>query len=127
MSLSLKSSVKAALRSWTNYAYNHYADVRDATRILKSVESYRGKTESRDLKLCDEYAVEVLGHKRFAPWLYVYTAVSGRFKEGWVPGKLLWLVRGSQAAGTVWTSFGIQGPQCGHAPTVRPFRTCSPT
>lgn len=51
MSLSLKSSVKAALRSWTNYAYNHYADVRDATRILKSVESYRGKTESHDLKL----------------------------------------------------------------------------
>jgi hypothetical protein len=29
--------------------------------------------------------VEVLGHKRFAPWLYVYTAVSGRFKEGWMP------------------------------------------
>src|SRR5262249_40108709 len=28
---------------------------------------------------------EVLGHRHFASWLYVYTAVSGGFKEGWVP------------------------------------------
>jgi hypothetical protein len=85
MALDIKSSVKAVLRSWTSYAYNHYADIRDATKILKSVESYRGKTGSRDLKLCDDYAVEVFGHKHFAPWLYVYTAVSVGFKEGWVP------------------------------------------
>ena len=52
---------------------------------LKSLEGYKGKLESRDKKLCDDYAVEVLGHKRYAHWLYVYTAVSGRFKEGWVP------------------------------------------
>ncbi|BFU89848.1 MAG: hypothetical protein NTAFB01_10350 [Nitrospira sp.] len=81
----IKSTVKAVLRSWTSYAYNHYADVRDATRILKSVEGYKGTTATRDLRLCDEYAVEVLGHQHFAHWLYVYTAVSGRFKEGWVP------------------------------------------
>jgi hypothetical protein len=35
--------------------------------------------------LCDDYAVDVFGHKHFAPWLYVYTAVSGGFKEGWIP------------------------------------------
>ncbi|HWF61670.1 MAG TPA: sugar-transfer associated ATP-grasp domain-containing protein [Nitrospira sp.] len=81
----IKSTVKGVLRFWTSYAYNHYADIQDATRILKSVESYNGKTGSRNLKLCDEYAVEVLGHKHFAHWLYVYTAVSGRFKEGWMP------------------------------------------
>ncbi|MGE0644621.1 MAG: sugar-transfer associated ATP-grasp domain-containing protein [Nitrospira sp.] len=85
MAFNLKSSVKAVLRSWTSHAYNHYADIRDATKILKSVESYRGKTPSRSLKLCDDYALDVFGHKRFAPWLYVYTAVSGSFKEGWVP------------------------------------------
>lgn len=85
MYLDIKPAVKAVLRSWTSYAYNHHADIRDATRILKSVESYRGKTGNRDLKLCDDYAVEVFGHKRFAHWLYVYTAVSGQFKEGWVP------------------------------------------
>ena len=75
MSLSLKSSVKAVLRSWTSYAYNHYADIRDATRILKSVESYKGTTKSRDLKLCDDYAGEVLRHKRFAPAVCLYGCV----------------------------------------------------
>lgn len=85
MSLNIKSAVKSVLRSWTSHAYNHYADIREATKILKSVESYKGKTAARDLKLCDEYAMEVLGHKHFANWLYVYTAVSGRFKEGWIP------------------------------------------
>ncbi len=67
------------------YTYNHYADIRDVTKILKSVESYRGKTGSRDKKLGDDYAMEVFGHKHFAPWLYVYSAVSGKFKEGWMP------------------------------------------
>lgn len=85
MAFNLKSSVKRVLRSWTSHTYNHYADIRDATKILKSVESYRGKTPSRSLKLCDDYALDVFGHKRFAPWLYVYTAVSGGFKEGWIP------------------------------------------
>lgn len=85
MSLNTRSLVKAVLRSFLSHTYNHYADARDAAKILKSIESYRGKTGSRDLKQCNEYAVEVFGHRHFAPWLYVYTAVSGRFKEGWVP------------------------------------------
>lgn len=85
MAFNLKASAKAMLRSWSSYAYKHYADIRDATRILKRIEACKGKTASRDLKLCDDYAIEVLGHKHFAPWLYVYTAVSGRFKEGWIP------------------------------------------
>src|SRR5699024_6016441 len=33
----------------------------------------------------DEYAVDVLGSKRFAPWLYVYAATAGEFREGWIP------------------------------------------
>jgi hypothetical protein len=85
MTPNIKSAAKVALKSWLSYSYDHSADVRDARRILKSVESYKGKTSRRDLKLCDDYAVEVFGHKHFAPWLYVYTAVSGGFKEGWIP------------------------------------------
>ena len=85
MSLNIKSSVKAVIRSWTSYAYDHDADIRDAMKILKDVEGDKGKLGSRDKKLCDDYAVQVFGHKHFAPWLYVYTAVSGRFKEGWIP------------------------------------------
>jgi len=33
---------------------------------------------------CDQYAIEVLGNKKFAPWLYVYSAVNGKFREGWI-------------------------------------------
>ncbi len=85
MSLEIKSSVRAALRYFLKPTYNHAADIRDARRILKIIESYKGKVGSHELSLCDDYAVEVLGHKHFAPWLYVYTAVSGKFKEGWIP------------------------------------------
>lgn len=85
MSLEIKSPVRAALRFFLNPTYNHSADIRDATRILKHVECHKGKMRSHDLSLCNDYAMDVFGDKRFAPWLYVYTAVSGRFKEGWIP------------------------------------------
>ncbi len=85
MSLDIRSVIRGVLRSFLTHTYNHQADIRDATRILKNVESYRGKTSNHDLKLCDDYAVEVFGRKHFAPWLYVYAAVAGGFKEGWVP------------------------------------------
>ena len=32
-----------------------------------------------------EYAKDVLGDKIYAPWLYVYSAIAGEFKEGWIP------------------------------------------
>ena len=56
-----------------------------ASRVLRSIEKDRGplspsiKNEARD------YAQEVLGWNGYAPWLYVYSAVAGRFKEGWIP------------------------------------------
>jgi hypothetical protein len=32
-----------------------------------------------------QYAIDVLGARKFAPWLYVYTAISGAFRFGWIP------------------------------------------
>src|SRR5260370_6857658 len=37
------------------------------------------------IKLADAYARDVLGHARYATWIYVYAAVCGVFKEGWIP------------------------------------------
>ena len=88
MSLNWKSTSRAILRKLgrlESYYYDYWAINKTAMKILKAVESYKGKTSRQDLKQCNDYAVEVLGHKRFAPWLYVYTAVSGRFREGWIP------------------------------------------
>jgi hypothetical protein len=56
-----------------------------ATAIHRTLERYLGKTSRAELDRADAYAREVLGHACYAPWLYVYTAVAGRFKEGWIP------------------------------------------
>lgn len=52
---------------------------------LERVESQQGVTDRALLDRCNEYAQDVLGSRKFAPWLRVYTAVSGEFKEGWIP------------------------------------------
>ena len=59
--------------------------VSDARDRLRRIERLRGRTSPRDIRLCNEYAIEVLGGRRFAPWLHVYSAVAGVFREGWIP------------------------------------------
>ena len=54
-------------------------------KILTTLESVKGKTNPKLIKLSDEYARDVLGDRVYAPWLYVYSAVVGDFKEGWIP------------------------------------------
>lgn len=83
MNLVLKTSktvAKAALRRY--YARNH---VRAARTTLAGLEAAYGPLNAEHRKKCDAYAVEVLGSIRFAPWLHVYSHVSGAFKEGWIP------------------------------------------
>jgi hypothetical protein len=53
--------------------------------LLAGLEPTKGKLNPKVIKQCDDYAQEVLGDKIYAPWLYVYSAVSGKFKEGWIP------------------------------------------
>lgn len=58
----------------------------EAFRTLRTIQRRTGRSVSRrDKQLCDDYATAVLGSKLFAPWLYAYTAISGTFKEGWIP------------------------------------------
>lgn len=63
----------------------HYSSGALARSILRSVESRKGRLRKQVVKQCDGYALEVLGHLRYSPWLYVYSAVAGGFKEGWIP------------------------------------------
>jgi len=63
----------------------HFKPNKKVMEILQTVEKDHGKLSSRTIKLCDEYAIEVLGHKKYVYWLYVYSAISGGFKEGWIP------------------------------------------
>lgn len=63
----------------------HLRHKRQALMVLKNIESVKGKTDPKLIKLADNYAKEVLGSKKFSPWLYVYTAMRGKFMEGWIP------------------------------------------
>src|SRR5699024_7587321 len=52
----------------------------------KKIESNKKyKLPSKLKNKIDKYAKDVLGSKKYAPWLYVYTAYNEEFKEGWIP------------------------------------------
>jgi len=60
-------------------------DRKVAKELLRKIESRKGKISKKLRKQCNDYAKENLGGIHFAPWLYVYTAINGEFREGWIP------------------------------------------
>lgn len=80
----IKKTAKKLIRSIKDKSY-HSAHKKSALKILKSIESEKGITDKKLIKLSDEYAQDVLGWKGYAPWLYVYSAMNNEFKEGWIP------------------------------------------
>lgn len=63
----------------------HLLQNHKAKETLRAIEKRNGKLSASLTNSCNEYAREVLGDKIYAPWLYVYSAVQGKFKEGWLP------------------------------------------
>jgi hypothetical protein len=57
----------------------------EARKALRNLEAHRGRTDPKVIRRGKEYASEVLGWKGYAPWLHVYSAVAGGFREGWLP------------------------------------------
>lgn len=64
---------------------NHRLHRATALEVADRIASVKGPLPKSVIKHCDDYASDVLGRRYFAPWLYVYSAVSGAFKEGWIP------------------------------------------
>lgn len=56
-----------------------------AKRVLQLLEKKYGNADPVNLRLADTYARDVFGNAKYAPWLRVYAAFSGTFKEGWIP------------------------------------------
>jgi Sugar-transfer associated ATP-grasp len=83
MPINPESLARSALKSLSRYRY-HWFNTRLANRILKGIEGEKGPLSQQIMKQCNDYAIDVLGHRHFAAWLYVYSAVAGRFKEGWI-------------------------------------------
>lgn len=84
MRLISKKNIKSLLHKATEQQYHHFHK-KSAFKALKVIESERGVLSNQTKKLCDDYAKGYLGDIKFAPWLYVYSAIQGEFKEGWIP------------------------------------------
>lgn len=56
-----------------------------AGKVLTSIEAANGPLPKHLRAQADDYAGDVLGARKFAPWLYVYSAMAGEFREGWIP------------------------------------------
>lgn len=78
-----KSGLAAASKVYDGL--HHFSDNRRARSVLASIEGRQGATDKSLIKASDEYALDVLGSRKYAPWLYVYSAMRGRFVEGWIP------------------------------------------
>lgn len=87
--MTITSLIKAPLIKYVRHsrlnAYHKQYEER-ALETLRDLKEQNGQTISaQQKKRADDYAIDVFGGKEFAPWLYVYTAVMGEFKEGWIP------------------------------------------
>ncbi len=85
------SNLAYDLAQWTDRkveAYR-YDDIqgRRANKIYETIcaQHPHRRPSSEVQRTIDSYAREILGSPRFAPWLKVFTAWAGEFKEGWIP------------------------------------------
>lgn len=87
--MSIVNFLKKAGRKAARAANIIGSDSKSIKKALKSradIEKHHSlKLSRKDKKTADDYAVDVLGSKEYAPWLYVYTLMQGKFKEGWIP------------------------------------------
>ena len=71
-----KKFIKRTLSKSFSYVYQttkrfkyHRGSGKFALQKLKKLGAYGIKLSNSDKKLCDEYAIDILGGKHFSPWL----------------------------------------------------------
>jgi hypothetical protein len=84
MVLDVESALRNSFRKVSQYRF-HRDHEAQARRVLQLIEKQYGRADPANLKLADTYARDVFGNVVYAPWLRVYAAFSGAFKEGWIP------------------------------------------
>ncbi|MBN3849991.1 hypothetical protein G3N58_24670 [Paraburkholderia sp. Ac-20342] len=80
----VESVVRRSAKRVAQYRF-HLDHAAQAKRVLQLLEEKYGRADPANLKLADAYASDVFGDAIYAPWLRVYTAFNGAFKEGWIP------------------------------------------
>jgi hypothetical protein len=83
-STGLRRAASLAVRTYRRWHQNTGTNARaEAARL--AIEKGRGATPAEHLKAADEYANDVFQWRGYAPWLRAYTALRGKFVEGWIP------------------------------------------
>ncbi len=73
-------------RAKNNLNHFHKLHRQAAFNIIQKIKTHNGQKLTPIMKQqADEYAFEVFGDKRYAPWLYFYSVLQGKFLEGWIP------------------------------------------
>ena len=80
----IKKTAKKLIDICRHWYYHSHSN-KIAYKVLNCIESQKTKTDPSLIKMSNDYAIDVLGWKGFAPWLYVYSAIAKTFKEGWIP------------------------------------------
>lgn len=81
----VKQKVKQAAQS-IRIERVHAQHRKMANALLVKIEGRRGALGADIKQQASNYAHDVLGSRKYAPWLEVYSALSGNFVEGWIPG-----------------------------------------
>lgn len=97
----LVDTLKTVAKAGWSYQYNR-SNARWVARILKQQEEAGIRTDQKTRHVCEEYARDVLGGKKYAPWLTLYATVRGEFKEGWIPDNFY----GERVVGETSGSYG---------------------
>ncbi|HEX7932915.1 MAG TPA: sugar-transfer associated ATP-grasp domain-containing protein [Paraburkholderia sp.] len=82
--INMERVVRRSLKAVGQYKF-HRGHAAEATQVLRFLEKKNGRADPVNLKLADTYAHDVFGDAKYAPWLRVYAAFTGTFKEGWIP------------------------------------------
>jgi len=81
---SIRNLITSGLRKYNRFRVHAY-NSREAFTALEMIEKLSGRLNSKYKKSADEYAMDVLGDRRYAPWLYAFSAIRRSFVEGWFP------------------------------------------
>lgn len=84
MRVDVERLAKAWIKKVASYKFHRDHGIQ-AGAILRTIEMRRGKASPQLLREAEAYACDVFGDVIYAPWLRVYAALHGRFKEGWIP------------------------------------------
>lgn len=80
----IKKSINTGLRKYNRFRVHAYNSL-EANAALEMIERQSGRLDIKYKKSADEYAMDVLGDRRYAPWIYAFSAIRRSFVEGWFP------------------------------------------